>query len=411
MDFKKYPYQDYNSYNLDYILAKVKKAEEEVANIDANITAVVAAKLTEWLNDGTLSNIITNEVLTQIQDNTDDITALDLRMDTAESDITALKSAVVNNSWTGKKTILIGDSYGTGTGGIVGRGWPYYLTELTGMSSIAKYGSGAGFVHTSNGNGNVAAGKTFIDILNDIANGLTASQRAEYELVLVCGGINDRNEDGTDVATNCRQFIRRARNLFVNANVAYLPLHCDSVPNTATFTCYGRLYRAAELEGAKTYYNSIYWLMNTSQGSGDGNHPNDTGYQTIAEFISTWINGGTSEYTIGPGGIGFPNDATVNKSTAYRKNNRVHIDLDVVYTSLAENGRVFTLSSVYYPNVRFWVPVYVYSTDVRYTSMIYIDNDGVASMAPGIINGHRISDITNPRIFLTLDFNIDVNPT
>ena len=54
------PYTDLHRLNLDWMIGVLKKIDDE------NIREYIAEKLTQWLNDGTLSDIITEDVLTAI---------------------------------------------------------------------------------------------------------------------------------------------------------------------------------------------------------------------------------------------------------------------------------------------------------------------------------------------------------
>lgn len=59
------PYTDLHRLNLDWMIQVLKKIDDE------NIRQYVADKLVEWLNDGTLSDIITEDVLNTINNSID----------------------------------------------------------------------------------------------------------------------------------------------------------------------------------------------------------------------------------------------------------------------------------------------------------------------------------------------------
>ena len=407
-DFKKYPYQDYNSFNLDWIIEHLKTAEEFLKNIDENISQVVVDTLTEWLNDGTLADLITDQVLTQIQQNTDDIADL-------QTSVNYL-AGVASFSLVGKKALLIGDSYlrGTGSGSVPEdlHGWGYYLENKSGMICYSMPNSGAGFVNQ----GHLApySGMNFLDMLEQANTDI--ADKDDYSYVICLGGINDVST-GVNPATNVRSFIQRARTYFRNANVVVFPLHCDSVPTHDRMVCYGRVYRAALLEGAMTTFEAIYWLMrNADMGYGDDNHPNAWGYQNMGYYILSFLYGGNPVYQIGPGVItpGTDFELVDLASLVERTSNRVHINGVLHNAGSISSGQIIAkIGANFAPGQRIWFPVYLftYSGD-RVVSMAYLTANsgsgiGEIVLAPGTIGGVDATTLTDFRVYIDLNYIIN----
>lgn len=348
------------------------------------------------------------ELQADIDQNTADISTLTgTTIPAINTAISALQSKTRNNTLIGRKCVCIGDSYGTGTGGTVGQGWPYWFKEYSGADTLAYYGSGAGFTNTSNGNGNVPSGLNFEAILtNYAAAGLTEAERAEYEYVICCGGINDGGS--TTVVADVRSFILAAQTYFPNAKIVIVPLYCDAHMTIARKTAMRSVYLAAMTRGVLTYWNSVYWLMGDSaMGYGDNNHPSALGYQRIGAYLATLINGGEPVNNAGSGGVNYASGWTLTQSSMWRENNMVNWCFDVSFTGTVSPGNTFaTLAEVMRPAVAVWVPVYVFG-GTRYTTMLQINPNGNVIFAPGTINGHAINEVNNPRIFGQVVFNFD----
>lgn len=66
MIFNKYPYTDFHDLNLDWIIKIVQEVVDHIKTIDNNIQIDVETILTQWLEDGTILNLINGSVLTPV---------------------------------------------------------------------------------------------------------------------------------------------------------------------------------------------------------------------------------------------------------------------------------------------------------------------------------------------------------
>ena len=105
MDFKKYPYQDYNSYNLDYIIEKIGKVE----NADLDITTalnnsnealrlarVAETNASDALNEANIASLAADDAMTAAQNASADADAAALVAGTASNDAATALSTAVN---------------------------------------------------------------------------------------------------------------------------------------------------------------------------------------------------------------------------------------------------------------------------------------------------------------------------
>ena len=386
---------------------QIEEYRQEVSGLSDDLTAL----------SGTVDDIADD-----VSGLSDDISGVSSDLESFESatndNIDDLEDAISYNAPSnlrGKKVLMIGDSYATGSQGIAGQGWCYYLDAYLGCDATIAANSGAGFVDTgSTGEYN---GMAFGDMLTHEANKLTAAQRAEYRAVICCGGINDYNE-ATSPNNAVISFVTNARTYYPNARIFVLPLFCASIPydhNTSgeatdpIKTTLYRIFRAASQAGACTTWKGIFWLAGNSDYAGNSLHPNDAGYQMIAKRLQGFIEGGDADYYTGPGGVSISQNFSTGFAFGERLNNRVHIRVNATYNGTLgdANETLFTVTALYRPYSRIWFPCYVYSTNTRILTELYLGTDGTIKVMPGTINGANITDITNPHFYFDFDYMID----
>lgn len=194
----------------------------------------------------------------------------------------------VNAKFT-RRYIFIGDSYGHASGS--NDGWIDKLVTMLGLTSDMYWDSalgGSGFgEHTT----------SYYDLLTALVGTLTSEEKNSVTDLVVIGGANDMATDETTLAANINIFTTYARAQLPNVKI-YIGMcsgnWLDDIigirePRTLQGYTSGRGY---------CYINNIeYLLHNRSLVGSDRVHPTTSGYEKIAEFIFSYLQGGTNKVT------------------------------------------------------------------------------------------------------------------
>ena len=344
----------------------VKKLNEtiDVANVtEEHIEEEVTAILNEWLEDGTLEEIISQ----YIGDLGDRVTALEGDVDTIEGNIEGIDGNIdsiedtldgilplddtpTENSTKGvtsggvfdaikafkpaelssKKMLLIGDSYNNGNGGISGRGWGYYVASFTGADCTIIHQNGGGFAVKGNENASYP-NKTYAELVSDL------NPNANYDLIVAQGGWNDasltKNLDGaTGVEQGVSGFISAIQLKYPNAEVVCLACYNDTYPLNKQQVRLLAIPRTASKLGVKTCFSSYLWLQNSGYNSSDDIHLVDAGYQQLANCIIAYLRGWSGDIT-------FQKNITpeitkvVNEGITLGENFRVYVNKEFAWAS------------------------------------------------------------------------------
>ena len=344
--YEHFPYTNYQDVNIDWVLETTKRMDELANNLDTQITDTVDAKLQEMIDDGTMSNIINDQLLTDINNTVDglqnDLDAI-LPLDATPTDsstkgvtsdgvydalddlntaiqgdigtvdakidaITPLDAVPTYNSTKGitsgavysalasfdpfelstKKMLLIGDSYNNGNGGISGRGWGYYVQQFTGATCDIVHQNGGGFAVNGNSNASYPGVKY---------DGVIAAMTADsYDIIIAQGGWNDGSDNlnpggAADTAQGVTDFVAAAKAKYPDAQIIVLGTYNDTYPLTRQMVRILTIARTAAQLGVKTCSDSVYWMQNSGLNSLDNIHLTDTGYQTLAKYIISFMLG------------------------------------------------------------------------------------------------------------------------
>lgn len=240
---------------------------EELNNwfINLDVQDEIDNKLNEMAEDGTLAEIINEEIFNelsgQVTQNTNAIQSL--------------------NEKTSKKYIFIGDSYGTGDSEVDGtrKSWTAYVPEFLGLSQNDYY------TNSINGSGFVS-GTTFKSILQTLAGSI--SDKNSISDIVVCGGYNDLRATIEAIETNISDFCTYAKTTFPNAKVKIGHIgwstkysRCFSIINTSL-----RAYKNCIKYGAEYLNNVEYSHHVYSNFVSDGYHPNANGQIAISKAIT-----------------------------------------------------------------------------------------------------------------------------
>lgn len=201
-----------------------------------------------------------------------------------------------NSTRTAKSVVIIGDSYAEGytpDGNVTGwcdkvaSSMPYCTFKI-------KYSGGAGFSHVS-----ASTGKKFIDLLNEAGNEMTEANRNNVSLVLIGGGMNDRDQTKADLKTAIDAFTTRCRELYPYADITYGFIgwsSSSSVRNQLRTECSN--LRSCRTSGMKIITSTAFTLHDYKYFSSDGIHPNNDGQDALAQTMAGVILGSEPNITI-----------------------------------------------------------------------------------------------------------------
>ena len=223
-------------------------------------------KLDALVEDGTMNEIINQEIFGSIND----------RLDLLDQ----------------KKYIFIGDSYCEGwtpDGNV--ESWATKLKGKMGLTNdncTIAYHGGYGFASTS-------------QAFSSILNGLQADSAVTD--IVVCGGYNDLGGSYNGISTGMQNFVTVARNKFPNAQIHVGFIGFSNNPsqrNSIRNVC--RIYKAA-----CTSFNEMSYLSNVEYSlknvyevfASDGIHPNALGQEYIAINLKNALVSGSADASYG----------------------------------------------------------------------------------------------------------------
>lgn len=238
-------------------------------------------KLDVMAEDGTLEEIINQEIFTDINN----------QLSTINDNLEVLNNEI---------TLLVGDSYGQGViNGVVveNAGWCYHYKQYSHLGNNCLYQCerGAGFA-----TGGSEHGYKFNDLLNLFD--LSAEDKLKVKNIVVAGGWNDKDKTKSTIISAIQTFVNNARNKYPNAKI-FLSMISNSNDKTSSGST-NRLnlvknvipaYKEGITTNGGTYIDKINYILknyNLFNGS-DNTHPNDDGYKLIAQSLFSSVNGGS----------------------------------------------------------------------------------------------------------------------
>ena len=226
---------------------------------DENLQPLINNRLDEYVEDGTMDQLINQEIFG----------ALNTRVETLETnDLTHL--------------VVIGDSYTAS----YDSDWAERVASQLHLTLVKLATGGMGFVHA-------VSDKVFVDRLSEISNDV--KNKVKY---LICyGGINDNNEaDFSTVTTAVTTFCETAKTTCPNAQILIVgpQIGVTDANKLKNLKCIGAIEKGAR-DGGCSYTNANDWLINeqhpyTETYRSDNLHPSALGCKIIASKMLGVIN-------------------------------------------------------------------------------------------------------------------------
>lgn len=313
----------------------IKKSitDETTARTEADTVlqkAIDKEKEDRQYTDSSLQTAITNEV----RDRKTADTNLQKNIDDNGNKLSALRQEF-NSTRTAKSVVIIGDSYAegytpdgnvTGWADKVASSMPYCTFKI-------KYSGGAGFSHVS-----ASTGKKFIDLLNEAGNEMTEANRNNVSLVLIGGGMNDRDQTKSDLKTNIDDFATRCRKLYPYADITYAFIGWSSssrVRNQLRTECSN--LRSCRTSGMKIITSTAFTLHDYKYFSSDGIHPNNDGEDALAQTMAGIILGSEPNITIEYSLYNFSSSEMDSTVDGTNNNNKNYLSLRSTFSDGAVN--------------------------------------------------------------------------
>ena len=249
----------------------------------------------------------------QVNQNTSDINTLETNMSGFNGDITRINGDItrINGEIEGldtRVTALEDGGTGSGGGGVgnlkgvkavlmgdslnVDHGWGFYTRNISGLNAQV-YGNGsAGF--TRGGNTPPFTNMTFEQMLDYLITSVDKSEREKVELFVLLGGINDVVNNRPGISDAVVRFMAKVKTAYPNAKYIVAPLHTFNRLDPSQVSEYSNIYSSATANGAISTTDFVWLCYGWQQwASSDSVHLTDSGYQSLAQNIASFLGGGS----------------------------------------------------------------------------------------------------------------------
>ena len=281
---------NYHEPNVDWLICELKKAIDEIEEMKKeveNLKPIVTDIINQYVDDGTMLNIINQSVLN-------------------------------------RKFLIVGDSYALGysQSGILYTPFPEYLSANSNITVECVATSGAGFANAGTGPGE---GKNFLATLQAYGG-----EKNKITDIIVAGGYNDRTHNNTDITVAIKDFYSYAVQNFPNAKISVAFIgwslfssEYEQLRATAqTYSTCG-LYGMAYIGGAENILHQVSFF------DSDGIHPNSLGQIAIGTYLGSFLRNGSVDVFKDLGALNFPAYNGVSFPTTYMTQHENNI---LIYT-------------------------------------------------------------------------------
>lgn len=246
-----------------------------------------------------------------------------------ESDISDLQAAVnglrteLNTVWhnyyqyEGKNIVFLGDSFLAP--GIPNSEYEWLATNLATKLGMTKFNfayGGAGFGRPGN---LISTQQT------QASNTMTATEKANTAIVLCMAGCNDllnmedENFNQYDIANGMNSYISWASTTFPNAKIVLIPFnwgfsHLTYQLNRVITNVMNTVNSAAHAKGVLFIFGAWLWNIGLATRFRNQNHPNETGYHVILDYILNALEGSQGNIYSTASDILFDNAAISSES-------------------------------------------------------------------------------------------------
>lgn len=230
-----------------------------------------------WAVTGTVSGSILN---------------LQNRMALAESDIVNMEATLSDivpkvNVLYDHKYIFLGDSWGYGTGGVVGHGWCHFAkTYLDLDGDHCNW-----FAANSYGFRGLGGTLKFIDLLRDNIANISIPLEEVTDLV-VAGGINDAGHSYVDLISSITEFCNYVYSIMPNVKITIMNIGKTTNPNhdNLLYNSY-RAYINGACENNARYIADPFIHCNKYYNYTEDIHMSEAGYNELGKAIACALNG------------------------------------------------------------------------------------------------------------------------
>ena len=234
---------------------------------------MVNDKLDAMVADGTLDSLINQKIFGELND----------KVSTLESDVNTLSENRKN--FRNCKIVCIGDSFGRGVydgSEHLESSWPTRLGDYASGSIIYNYcQNNAGFLVSDN---------TFLTQLTKAKN----DGHTDAHIIIIEGGHNDGYTSTDNLFKAIVDCLNYAKSNFPNAVIYVVAANSGTdarITRETRHTIWTIMQSACVLLGVSFYMLNMYLFNVNNTLSGDGIHPNQFGYQTLASFMYMMLTG------------------------------------------------------------------------------------------------------------------------